>query len=103
MVQFAADGRGGKRARQGFRSGSSANCTESKGDRVAKQIGIDLGTANVLVFVRGRGIVINEPSVVAISAKDGKVKAVGIEARNMLGRESLLHQQELRAFLTGPT
>ena len=52
-----------------------------------KQIGIDLGTANVLVFLRGRGIVINEPSVVAISAKDGKVKAVGLEARNMLGRE----------------
>ena len=52
-----------------------------------KQIGIDLGTANVLVFVRGRGIVINEPSVVAISAKDGKVKAVGLEARDMLGRE----------------
>jgi rod shape-determining protein MreB len=54
---------------------------------VAKQIGIDLGTANVLVFVRGRGIVISEPSVVAISAKDGKVKAVGLEARDMLGRE----------------
>jgi rod shape-determining protein MreB len=54
---------------------------------VPKQIGIDLGTANVLVFLRGRGIVINEPSVVAISAKDGKVKAVGLEARNMLGRE----------------
>ena len=54
---------------------------------MAKQIGIDLGTANVLVFVRGRGIVINEPSVVAISARDGKVKAVGLEARNMLGRE----------------
>ncbi|WP_038038636.1 rod shape-determining protein [Thermorudis peleae] len=54
---------------------------------MAKQLGIDLGTANVLVYVRGRGIVINEPSVVAISAKDGKVKAVGIEARNMLGRE----------------
>ncbi|GBD18904.1 MAG: rod shape-determining protein [Thermomicrobium sp.] len=52
-----------------------------------KQLGIDLGTANVLVYVRGRGIVINEPSVVAISAKDGRVKAVGIEARNMLGRE----------------
>ena len=46
---------------------------ESERDRVPKQIGIDLGTANVLVFVRGRGIVINEPSVVAISAKDGKV------------------------------
>ncbi len=52
-----------------------------------KQLGIDLGTANVLVFLRGRGIVINEPSVVAISARDGQVKAVGIEARNMLGRE----------------
>ena len=54
---------------------------------MAKQIGIDLGTANVLVFVRGRGIVISEPSVVAISAKDRKVKAVGLEARDMLGRE----------------
>ena len=54
---------------------------------MVKQIGIDLGTANVLVYMRGRGIVINEPSVVAISAKDGKVKAVGLEARNMLGRE----------------
>lgn len=53
---------------------------------MAKQIGIDLGTANVLVFVRGRGIVINEPSMVAISTKDGKVKAVGVEARDMLGR-----------------
>ncbi len=52
-----------------------------------KQVGIDLGTANVLVYLKGRGIVINEPSVVAISAKDGKVKAVGLEARNMLGRE----------------
>lgn len=52
-----------------------------------KQIGIDLGTANVLVYLRGRGIVINEPSVVAISARDTKVKAVGLEARDMLGRE----------------
>lgn len=52
-----------------------------------KQVGIDLGTANILVYLRGRGIVINEPSVVAISARDGKVKAVGLEARNMLGRE----------------
>ncbi|HET8626659.1 MAG TPA: rod shape-determining protein [Thermomicrobiales bacterium] len=53
---------------------------------MARQIGIDLGTANVLVYVRGRGIVINEPSMVAISTKDGKVKAVGVEARDMLGR-----------------
>ena len=43
----------------------------------SRQIGIDLGTANVLVFVRGQGIVINEPSVVAISANDDKIKAVG--------------------------
>lgn len=54
---------------------------------MAKQIGIDLALRNVLAFVRGRGIVISEPSVVAISAKDGKVKAVGLEARDMLGRE----------------
>jgi rod shape-determining protein MreB len=53
---------------------------------MAKSIGIDLGTANVLVFVRGRGIVINEPSVVAISTKDGRVKAVGASAYEMLGR-----------------
>lgn len=53
---------------------------------ISKQIGIDLGTANVLVFVRGKGIVLNEPSVVALSARDGRIKAVGIEARDMMGR-----------------
>lgn len=53
---------------------------------MARRIGIDLGTANVLVFVEGRGIVINEPSVVAISTKDGRVKAVGASAYDMLGR-----------------
>ena len=53
----------------------------------SNDLSIDLGTANTLIYARGRGIVLNEPSVVAISAKDGKVKAVGIEARNMLGRE----------------
>jgi rod shape-determining protein MreB len=70
-------------------AGHSERATRQGGGAgtVAKQLGIDLGTANVLVYVRGRGIVINEPSVVAISAKDGRVKAVGIEARNMLGRE----------------
>jgi rod shape-determining protein MreB and related proteins len=51
-----------------------------------KAIGIDLGTANVLVYVKGRGIVLNEPSVVAYSASDSKVLAVGTEARQMLGR-----------------
>ncbi|MAG11257.1 MAG: rod shape-determining protein [Parcubacteria group bacterium] len=51
-----------------------------------KKIGIDLGTKNVLVYVPKRGIVINEPSVVAISKEDGNVLAVGVEARDMIGR-----------------
>jgi len=49
-------------------------------------IGIDLGTANTLVYVKGRGIVINEPSVVAINQKTGQVVAIGQEAKNMVGR-----------------
>ena len=49
-------------------------------------IGIDLGTASILVYVRERGIVINEPSVVAIERDTGKVMAVGEAARQMLGR-----------------
>ena len=49
-------------------------------------IGIDLGTANTLVYLRGKGIVINEPSVVAVNQKTGQVVAVGTEARAMLGR-----------------
>jgi len=53
---------------------------------LARQIGIDLGTVNVLVFVRGRGIVLREPSVVAISSNDSRIVAVGEEARQMLGR-----------------
>ncbi|MDD3487299.1 MAG: rod shape-determining protein [Candidatus Moranbacteria bacterium] len=51
-----------------------------------KKIGIDLGTANTLVFLPGQGIVVNEPSVVAISMTDNKVMAVGNEAKEMLGR-----------------
>ena len=54
---------------------------------MAKKIGIDLGTANVLVYVKGRGIVLAEPSVVAISTKDNRIKAVGADALAMLGRE----------------
>ena len=49
-------------------------------------IGIDLGTVNVLVYVSGRGIILREPSVVAISTRDNKIVAVGQEARDMLGR-----------------
>ncbi len=51
-----------------------------------KRIGIDLGTANVLVYVKGRGIVINEPSVVALANRDNTVVAVGREAQEMMGR-----------------
>ncbi len=51
-----------------------------------KKIGIDLGTTNVLVYLPKKGIVINEPSVVAISVIDKKIMAVGIEAKDMLGR-----------------
>ena len=52
----------------------------------ARDIGIDLGTANVLIHVKGKGIVLNEPSVVAIDKNTNKVLAVGEEARKMVGR-----------------
>lgn len=52
----------------------------------ARDIGIDLGTANVLIYVKGKGIVLNEPSVVAIDKNTNKVLAVGEEARRMVGR-----------------
>lgn len=55
-------------------------------DLISNDIGIDLGTANTLVWVRGAGIVLNEPSVVAVETSNGKVMAVGTEAREMLGR-----------------
>lgn len=51
-----------------------------------KKLGIDLGTANTLVFVPGRGIVLNEPSVVAVSVPENKVLAVGNEAKEMIGK-----------------
>jgi len=51
-----------------------------------KQLGIDLGTMNVLVYVQGRGVVLQEPSVVAISSEEYKIVAVGEEAKMMLGR-----------------
>ncbi len=49
-------------------------------------IGIDLGTANTLVYVRGKGVVINEPSVVAVNQKTGQIVAIGSEAKRMVGR-----------------
>jgi rod shape-determining protein MreB len=50
------------------------------------ELGIDLGTANTLVFVPGKGVVLNEPSVVAVSEQDNKILAVGAEAKEMIGR-----------------
>ncbi len=52
----------------------------------SKKLGIDLGTANTLVYVPGKKIVLNEPSVVAVSVHDDKILAVGIEAKNMVGK-----------------
>ncbi|KKR64712.1 MAG: Cell shape determining protein, MreB/Mrl family, partial [Candidatus Woesebacteria bacterium GW2011_GWA1_40_43] len=63
-----------------------------------KNIAIDLGTANTLVWVAGEGLVVNEPTVVAISADDNKVVAVGEEAKKMLGRtpEALIASRPMR-------
>ncbi|MDT0448849.1 rod shape-determining protein [Streptomyces hesseae] len=51
-----------------------------------RDMGIDLGTANTLVYVRGKGVVLNEPSVVAVNAEDGSVLSVGSEAKETIGR-----------------
>ena len=51
-----------------------------------QDIGIDLGTATVIAYVKGKGIVLREPSVVAVNSQTGDVLAVGAEARRMLGR-----------------
>lgn len=53
---------------------------------LSKRVGIDLGTANTLVYLAGEGIVLNEPTVVAVTAEENKVVAVGKEAKDMLGR-----------------
>lgn len=54
--------------------------------KISNDIGIDLGTANTLVYLPGKGVIINEPSVVAVNKKTGQVVAVGSEAKRMLGR-----------------
>src|SRR5918999_530672 len=61
---------------------------------------VDLGTANTLVYVRGRGIVLNEPSVVAVNVKDGRPLAVGAEAKRMIGRTPS-HIQAVRPLKDG--
>ncbi len=61
---------------------------------------VDLGTANTLVYVRGRGIVLNEPSVVAVNVRDGRPLAVGLEAKRMIGRTPS-HIQAIRPLKDG--
>ncbi|HEX3829848.1 MAG TPA: rod shape-determining protein [Sporichthyaceae bacterium] len=60
--------------------------TQLSSSLVGRDIGVDLGTANTLVYVRGRGIVLNEPSVVAVNTATGTVVAFGTEAKAMIGR-----------------
>ena len=64
----------------------------------SKKLGVDLGTANTLVFVPGKGIVLNEPSVVAVSEQDNKILAVGLEAKDMIGKtpESIIAYRPMK-------
>lgn len=64
----------------------------------SKKLGIDLGTANTLVFVPGKGIVLNEPSVVAVSEQDNRIVAVGVEAKKMIGKtpESIIAYRPMK-------
>lgn len=66
----------------------------------SNDIGIDLGTANTLVYVRGLGVVITEPSVVALNTKTGRIVAVGAEAKQMLGRTPA-HIKAVRPLVDG--
>ncbi|MDQ5971819.1 MAG: rod shape-determining protein MreB [Patescibacteria group bacterium] len=64
----------------------------------SKKLGIDLGTANTLVYMPGRGIVLNEPSVVAVSEQDNRILAIGIEAKAMIGKtpESIIAYRPMK-------
>src|SRR3989338_9994121 len=55
-------------------------------ERLRKDVGIDLGTANTLIYIKGRGIIINESSVVAVNTRTEQILAVGNEAKDMLGK-----------------
>src|SRR5487761_1533271 len=67
---------------------------------MGRDMAVDLGTANTLAYVRGRGIVLNEPSVVAVNVKDGRPLAVGAEAKRMIGRTPN-HIQAIRPLKDG--
>ena len=67
---------------------------------LGRDMAVDLGTANTLIYVRGHGIVLNEPSVVAINVRDGRPVAVGLEAKRMMGRTPA-HIQAVRPLKDG--
>ncbi|MBA3268348.1 MAG: rod shape-determining protein [Acidimicrobiia bacterium] len=67
---------------------------------LGRDMAVDLGTANTLVYIRGKGIVVNEPSVVAVNVKDGRPLAVGLEAKRMIGRTPS-HIQAIRPLKDG--
>ena len=69
-------------------------------DLLGRDMAVDLGTANTLVYLRGRGIVLNEPSVVALDVRDGRLLAVGTEAKRMIGRTPA-HIQAVRPLKDG--
>ncbi len=69
-------------------------------NKFSHDIGIDLGTANTLVYVKGQGVIINEPSVVALNTKSQRIVAVGTEAREMLGRNPE-HIEVIRPLVDG--
>src|SRR3989441_13282175 len=75
--------------RQGWLQNAAAR-NKSRNDGftglLGRDMAVDLGTANTLVYVRGRGIVLNEPSVVAVNTVTGAILAVGAEAKRMIGR-----------------
>src|SRR5439155_23821227 len=70
----------------GFHSNSRMHNMRSLFSMFSSDLAIDLGTANTLVYAKGKGIVVNEPSIVAINKNTGEVEAVGKEAKEMLGR-----------------
>jgi rod shape-determining protein MreB len=77
------------KVRQGWLSNVSSSKTprnEGLTGLLGRDMAVDLGTANTLVYVRGRGIVLNEPSVVAVNTLNGDILAVGAEAKRMIGR-----------------
>src|SRR6476659_5204114 len=72
-------------ASNGFHSSTRLHNLRSLFSIFSSDLAIDLGTANTLVYARGKGIVVNEPSIVAINKNTGEVEAVGKEAKEMLG------------------